>query len=226
LFVLVRCSSRFKEYQFPLELYRGPNAAFKFVERLLEVNDEIQEILKRNEEMIITPEQELEFKKAHDCHICLKKLGEDRVRDHCHITGLYRGPAHNECNKKYYNDYEVPVFFHNLKGYDSHLIVKELGKFEKKIDCISQSSEKFISFKVGNLVFKDSFAFMSTSLDKLSQNMKPEQFLLSREYYKNLEYEKFLLLIKKGVYPYDYTDSFERFNETELPTKKFFLEVV
>lgn len=180
--------SRFKEYQFPFELYRGPDAAYKFVERLLQINKEIQEILKLNKTMIITKEQEAEFKKAVNCHICNQKLGKDRVRDHCHITGYYRGPAHNECNKNYFNDCEVPIFFHNLKGYDAHLIIKELGRFpNQKIDCISQSSEKFISFKIGNLLFKDSFAFMGTSLDELTKNLKTDQFLLSREYYKHLD---------------------------------------
>ena len=99
--------------------------------------------------MIITKEQDRQFKVAMKCHICDKKLGKVRVRDHCHITGLYRGPAHNDCNlQSHYKNCEIPVLFHNLKGYDSHLIIKELGKFVdiKNIQCIPQSTEKFISF--------------------------------------------------------------------------------
>ena len=110
-----------------------------------------------------------------------------------------------------------------MKGYDAHLIIKELGRFpNQKIDCISQSSEKFISFKIGNLLFKDSFAFMGTSLDELTKNLKTDQFLLSREYYKHLDNEQFQMLTKKGVYPYDYTDSFDKFNDVKLPSQKEF----
>ena len=66
--------------------------------------------------MIITKEQERRFKVTMNCHICDKKLGKDRVRDRCHITDLYRGPAHNDCNLKYnYKNFKIPVFFHNLK---------------------------------------------------------------------------------------------------------------
>eukprot|EP01044_Picomonas_judraskeda_P046439 COSAG03_NODE_25918_length_262_cov_1.276074_1_plen_80_part_00 len=56
---------------------------------------------------------------------CQKALGKDKVRDHDHLTGKYRGAAHNSCNleegKKRTRHYTIPVFFHNLKGYDSHL---------------------------------------------------------------------------------------------------------
>ncbi|CAB3982135.1 Gastrula zinc finger [Paramuricea clavata] len=79
--------------------------------------------------MEITPKQEGEFQVAKDCSICGGELGEDRVRDHCHVTGKYRGAAHNICNLKYRITWKVPVVFHNLRGYDSHLIMPEIEDF-------------------------------------------------------------------------------------------------
>ena len=78
-------------------------------------------------EMIFTEEDREQFNKASDCWICGESLGNDRVRDHCHFTGRYRGPAHNSCNLKYRKPKSVSVFFHNLTGYDSHLFIKKLG---------------------------------------------------------------------------------------------------
>ena len=99
-------------------------------------------------EMIFTEEDREQFNKASDCWICGEYLGNDRVRDHCHFTGRYRGPAHNSCNLKYRKPKSISVFFHNLSGYDSHLFIKKLGSPNKKenIDCIPNNEEKYISF--------------------------------------------------------------------------------
>ena len=83
-------------------------------------------------DMIFTEEDEIQFNKASDCWICGEDLGNDRVRDHCHYTGRYRGPAHNNCNLKYRKPKSISVFFHNLSGYDSHLLLKSLDLLTKK----------------------------------------------------------------------------------------------
>ena len=75
--------------------------------------------------MIFTEEDKKHFNKASDCWICGEDLGNDRVRDHCHFTGRYRGPAHNSCNLKYRKPNNISVFFHNLSGYDSHLFIQK-----------------------------------------------------------------------------------------------------
>ena len=149
----------------------------------------------------ITKEEEKQFNKASDCWICGEYLGNDRVRDHNHYTGKYRGPAHNSCNLKYSKPNSISVFFHNLAGYDSHLFIKKLGITEGNIDCIPNNEEKYISFgksiktgqytnkkgeiknKFFKIVFKDSLKFMSSSLEALVSNLPKDAFKnLNSEY--------------------------------------------
>ena len=96
-------------------------------------------------EMVFNEEDREQFNKASDCWICGEYLGNDRVRDHCHFTGCYRGATHNSCNLKYRKPKSISVFFHNLSGYDSHLFIKKLGTSDKKenIDCIPNNEEKY-----------------------------------------------------------------------------------
>ena len=98
--------------------------------------------------------------------------GDLKVRDHCYITGKYRGSAHRDCNINVKSNHKIPVF-HNLKDYDSHLIMQELGKFSLKINVILNGLEKYMSFSINNkLSFIDSFQFLSSSLDSLIKNFK------------------------------------------------------
>ena len=93
-----------------------------------------------------------------------------KVRDHCHFTGKYRGCAHSMCNLNFCNRYfKIPVFFHNMKNYDGHLIIQNAEKLsnKKKIDVIAQNSEKFINIGFDSLSVKDSFSFITASLEKL-----------------------------------------------------------
>ncbi|EZA55135.1 hypothetical protein X777_05322 [Ooceraea biroi] len=85
----------------------------------------------------LTREQEVAYHSATHCHICEESFAQDetRVRDHCHLTGRYRGPAHSNCNLNYKESYTIPIVFHNLSGYDSHFIIKELASnFKGTID--------------------------------------------------------------------------------------------
>ena len=190
-------------------------------------------------QMIFTEEDEKQFNKASDCWICGEYLGNDRVRDHCHFTGRYRGAAHNSCNLKYRKPKSIPVFFHNLSGYDSHLFIKKLGTPDKKenIDCIPNNEEKYISFsktiktghytnkkgeikdKTFKIVFKDSLKFMSSSLGALVNNLPKDAFKNLLKYFTPEQAE---LLKQKGFYPYEYMDSIEKFKDTEPPPQKAF----
>ena len=73
-----------------------------------------------------------------------------KVRDHCHITGKHRGSAHRDCNNNLKLNHKIPMVFHNLKNYDSHLIVQELGKFNLKVSVIPNGLEKYINFTTNN----------------------------------------------------------------------------
>ena len=83
--------------------------------------------------MKTTKEDEVKFKKADSCYICNKKYNETdiRVRDHCHITGKYRGSAHQDCNLNFRLTDKIQVIFHNLRSYDSHFIMQNIGKIAK-----------------------------------------------------------------------------------------------
>ena len=107
-----------------------------------------------------------------------------------------------------------------MRGYNSHLIFSELDKFDVKIRVIPDGLEKYMAFFLNkNLVFIDSMQFMNSSLDKLVKNLSDEDFKYLVEEFgsENLE-----LLKQKGDYPYEYMNSFERFNEEKLPARKYF----
>ena len=132
----------------------------------------------------------------------------------------------------------MPVVFHNLRGYDSHLIMQQIGEIANsrayknkkgeeqhlKINAVPNNMEMYMAFMLGNhLNFIDSFQFMISSLDKLVSNLPKELFKYTSEEFTG---DKLSLMSQKGVYPYDYMDSFEKFDQTELPTKELFYSVL
>ena len=176
-----------------------------------------------NKNLIMSEKEEHLFQQSNSCWICKKLIANDKekVRDHCHISGKFRGAAHWNSNINFQLIKKVPVIFHNLRGYDSHLIFNELNKFEVKIGVIPNGLEKYRAYFLNkNLVFIDSMQFINSSLDKLVKNMSDKDFKYLVEEFgsKNLE-----LLKQKGVYRYEYINSFERFNEERLPAKNIFL---
>ena len=148
-----------------------------------------------------------------------KKWNNRKVWDHCHVTGRYRGPAHRLCNFKLKMSTHIPVIFHNLKGYDSHFIFQAANKYFENIEPIAINSEKYISFKMNNFRFIDSYAFMSDSLEVLTKNLKDSdvnKFKHTMKYFK--DQKKFNLITQKGVCPYDYLDSLDKVNNKKLPS--------
>ena len=211
------------KYTKPIKLFRGENATKHFLTNLLKENEEIQKIIKTQfqEKMKITKEQQNEFQRSTICYICNGKLSKkDKVRDHCHVTGEYRGAAHKNCNLQLKISTKVPVVFHNLRGYDSHFIMQEIGEFNLDISVIPTNSEKYLSFTWGkNLVFIDSFQFMASSLEKLSSNLPQNKYTHLENEFGNVNTH---LLKQKGVYCYEYTDNWDKFKETKLPNKEKF----
>ena len=214
-----------------------PDAEDVFVKWLEEDVKEIANI--EPKKIIFTREDEKQFNTSSDCWICGEELGNDRVKDHCHYTGRYRGAAHNSCNLKYSKPKGVPVFFHNLTGYDSHLFIKNLGSSNPKenIECIPNNEEKYITFtkniivgqytnkkgevkdKTFKIVFKDSFKFMRSSIEALVNNLPKNSFKNISKYYTPEQVE---LIKQKGFYPYEYMDSIEKFKEDKPPPQKAF----
>ena len=230
-----------KKYSGDLVIYRGQDCIHKFMKSMFKEVQNCQKIIRENfnKPLQMTEEDEEPFRKVTNCHICNKKYKSDDgenipVRDNCHVTGKYRGSAHQNCNLKLQISAEkikIPVVFHNLSGYDSHFIINELGEFMRDEECklninvIPKNSEKYIAFYIGkHLEFVDSFSFMSSSLDKLSSNLRDEDFIYTSEYF-NLN-NQFQLMKKKGVYPYDYMDSFSKFNDTQLPKREDFYSLL
>ena len=187
----------------------------------------IQEKLDFIKPMQIEREEEQAFQDAIHCHICGYELGVDRVRDHCHLTGKYRGAAHNDCNLNYSFTGRIPVILHNLRGYDSHLIMQGLGKLkDKNINCIPNNTEKYISFSSGSLDFIDSLQFMNASLEKLVSNLAKDGVDKFPTLKKYIDSDKVPLLLRNGVYRYDHMDCAERFEEPSLPPKESFNNVL
>ena len=113
------------------------------------------------------------------------------------------------------------MIFHNLKGYVSHLIFKELSRFNVKVSVIPNGMEKYMAFTINkNLVFIDTMQFMNCSLEKLVKNLNDKDFKYLSE---DVSDEQLKLVKEKGIYPYEYMNSFKRFNEDELPDKMSFL---
>ena len=132
---------------------------------------------------------------------------------------------------------KIPVIFHNLRGYDSHFIMQEIGaivkeheymnkkgeKCQMNINAIPNNMEKYMAFMLGNhLTFIDSFQFMSSGLDKLVSNLPKEALKFTSQKFQG---KKLDLMSQKGVYPYDFMDSFDKFDE-KLPLKKEFYSLL
>ena len=253
------------------QLYRGEDAIDVFFEKLEGDLEWIRDDLKNIKEINMTSKDWDHHKAADTCWICggdFKPYSNGdsealwKVRDHDHLTGKYRGAAHSKCNLSLRIDpyrTPIPVFFHNLKNYDSHHLISAIGRTEEKktavtdkngkpimhkdrdgkdtnkpvtvtdggISAIVQNMEKLISFSWGQFRFVDSFAFLSSSLDRLVTNTPKKNlritggvyFCLGRGTLRQLMNKKFDLVTRKGVYPYEYMDSFDRFEEKELPTQ-------
>ena len=208
-----------------------------FVEKLTEITKGIyNDFYQRPKPLRLTNAEQKSFEEANTCHICNCDLGGDKVRDHCHFTGQYRGAAHNKCNLMCKKPKVLPVIFHNLQGYDAHLFIKQLARLEGKLDCIPSTEEKYISFsksiKVGEykdssgsvfpinfeIRFLDSFKFLQTSLANLVSNLSPGDFINTKHVFKS----NTSLLTRKGVYAYDYVSSLDKLSETQLPPKEEF----
>ncbi|KYN38165.1 hypothetical protein ALC56_07459 [Trachymyrmex septentrionalis] len=220
--------------------YRGEDCVW-FVKELYDLAHRAKIIFDKNVTMAeFTSNVKWEnFRNATHCHICERPFeeGDLRVRDHCHLTGRYRGPAHSRCNLHYQDTYVISIFFHYLAGYDAHFIIKDIANsFAGRVDVLPITKENYISFTKHvkdtvnfkwrtdcvKLRFVDSFKFLNTSLEKLVSYLDKSKLKIIRSEFSNLDAEDFDLLTRKGMFPYEYIDSVDKLNETSLPPRELF----
>ena len=203
-YVLVTADSGHHSHPY---IYRGPKATHEFLKCM---NKLYWFCLQQPPvSMVFTDEDKVKFESATHCHICEKPLTQTKVRDHDHLTGQFRGAAHQKCNLDYaVKNFKLPIFMHNLRNYDAHLIMQAVTNEYKNIQCIAETDEKYKTFSLNNLVFYDSFQHLSSSLESLAKNLP--DYPITKKYFDPT-------LIRKGVYPYEYMDSWEVFEELELP---------
>ncbi|CAH0555862.1 unnamed protein product [Brassicogethes aeneus] len=211
---------------------RGQNCMQWFADEMNSLAENLSTVFWCPYDINMTFTQERSFRLAKCCHICEQPFTfeDNKVRDHNHLIpeNNYRGAAHKGCNINYKDSHVVPVVFHNLSGYDAHFIITDIAtRMKGTIDLLPITQEKYISFTKHideypiQFRFIDSFRFMASSLDKLVSYMSEFQNLKSQ--FSELPDDQFKLLTKKGVMPYDYINSFERFDETSLPSvEKFY----
>ena len=163
------------------------------------------------------------------------------MRDHCHYSDIYRGAAHSLCNLQYKIPSYILIVFHNLSGYHAHLFIKGLADSvsrKAKMGVIAKNKEDYITFlinvEVDKYINKDgeehskeielrfivSFKFMSSSLDSLVNNLAcgNNKFFGFKDYNES----QYKLLIRKGIYPYEYMDDWDKYREIVLPPKEAF----
>ena len=226
----------------PIQSWSGEDCIISFLGYLDQTAQEqhIRDSKLTRQSMNLTSQQQKEFEICTHCPRCNTKFDDKahkKVRDHCHITGAFRSALCHTCNSKLYlSRRKLPVIFHNFKCYDAHQIIKHgLGKFKHwQLEVIAQTKEKFMSLtaripvdktKEGkdvyfNVVFLDSYQFMSSSLASLVNDLDSLPFteVLQRDK-PNLKNDT---IKRKGVFPYSYFDSLNRLKESSLPPQSAF----
>ena len=188
--------------------HEGEDVAAKFVDSVEAVVHRFYNRTKDVTPIAMTHNTTMRHRAATVCYACGGCFtSEDyKVADHCHYTGRYRGAAHSSCNLRMATPKFVPVYFHNLEGYDAHLFVKNLGVTDGSIKCIPKTEERYISFSKELVVdtvedadarqkkvkrelrFLDSFKLMSSPLDKLAGGLGRDDFTNLDRYCRNAGY--------------------------------------
>ncbi len=176
-------------YKSPL----GYDNVDRFVDEVIKLENKMAFYFKNtNKDIIMTREDEEDYRNKDICRLCEKFIESDKVRDHCHLTGKYRGPAHSKCNinvtQKQSNF--IPFPFHNFSNYDCHMFFKKLvDKKKDKVDfdIIPKTNEEYISVTYGCIRFIDSYRFLSSGLDSLVKTLVDN----SHKTLKNFKKENF-----------------------------------
>jgi hypothetical protein len=216
----------------PHESHVGHDVMVWFLSRLIAYGMMSHEYRYGVRRLVMTEEDEFDYDRAISCYICGKEFPDEyantrrvpsKVRDHDHITGVYRGAAHSQCNLRLRRAYKFPVFIHNCRGYDSHLIVPAFTQFRGIVmQVIGQGLEKYLPLTRDNTtVFKYSLQFLSGTLEALVACLKKsgkDKFkVLNGSFTGTADDEGMDTLLRKGVYPYDYMNRVDRFTDKKIP---------
>ena len=208
----------------------GEDAVYNFIRSMIEESKYCSNVMKKhfNKELVMTKEDNEEFENSTKCWICDSVYIDTdvKVRHHCHITGKYRGSAHGDCNINVKLNHKIPVVFHTLQNYDSHLTIPELGKFNLQINFVPNRLEKYMSFSINNkLNFIDTFQFLSSSLDSLVKNLGKDDFKYISQEFDN---DVLDLVNQKGFYTFklfEYMTDFKKFKEQLPSQEKFYISL-
>ena len=142
----------YDEFTKPIVVFRGKNAAYKFIEAILKEFEYCKKVMKKHFNKNLIMSEEEHFQSSNTCWICEKLIDNDneKVRDHCHINGKFKGAGQWSCNTNLQLTEKVPVIFHNLRGCNSHLIFCELNKFNVKIEVIPNRLGKYMNKNYNN----------------------------------------------------------------------------
>ena len=197
-----------------------------FVDEVIKLENKMAFYFKNtNKDIIMTEENEYDYRNNNICRFCEKEIISDKVRDHCHLTGSYRGPAHNTCNINVIQKQSnfLPFIFHNFSNYDCHMFFKKLVDMKNnkvKFDIIPKTNEEYISVTYGCIRFIDSYRFLSSGLDSLVKNLDEDDFRILKKEFP----DKWKYLNKKLAYPYEYFNSIDDYKKLvhNLENKDFF----
>jgi len=202
--------------------------AARFVRAVIDVADKIARLYKEVNVPIIMSVVDC---RVHDsktlCDLCGGSFSEQNCKTahHDYLSGRFLKTLCNTCNLKLKTPKFVPCFLHNLSNYDAHFIVTNLSDGgNNRISVIAITEEKYISFSkyINNsfsVRFVDTCRFMATRFANLAENLSSANFDKFREVSKVFNSSEMTLATRKGVYPYEYTDSWDKLCVTSLPDK-------
>jgi hypothetical protein len=205
------------------------NALDLFLDALEEANNIIKDLMRIPAPLQISHAAQKKFNESKTCYMCDKPftLEDYAVHDHDHYSGKFLGAAHNTCNLLRREKKTVPLYCHNFSGFDSHFIIRLLGKRDavKNLRVMAYNTEKIRSLSFGGFQLLDSMHFVTTGLGSCIEDMKSSghKFDFLRSTTMACTDEKFNLLTQKGQFPYEHLQSVKQFREmTEFPSKDKF----
>ena len=200
-------------------LINGKDCINQFIKWVVDKQKWTKRLTKKyfSKRLIMTNEDEEIYNNSHICWICKEELNTDKVRDHCHVTGKFRGAAHNKCNINLRLPKKLPISFHNLQEYGRHIIFKELNNFDVDIAIIPKGIDKYVSI-IANYFYRLT-SILNSSLDTLASNLEDNDF---KHLTSEFGIDKLEILKRKDAYPHEWVDSYEKSKHPSLPEKKYF----